>query len=127
YRESARQSGGPNVAFLKAPTPTATAHAVEQATRADGTIVKNIDQQSEQTVSSITTVDLRGISHIEEAFTIALAAAAMALFIALTMSERRHEFATMAALGASLRRIGSFLWSEAALVLTAGLLLAAGL
>ena len=51
--------------------------------RADGTIVKNIDQQTQQTVSSITTVDLRGISHIEEAFTIALAAAAMALFVAL--------------------------------------------
>jgi putative ABC transport system permease protein len=43
------------------------------------------------------------------------------------MTERRHEFATMAAVGASLRRIGSFIWSEAAIVLLAGLLLAAGL
>ena len=96
-----------------------------RATAADGTIVKNIDQQTQQTVSSITTVDLRGISHIEEAFTIALAAAAMALFVALTVIERRHEFATMAAVGATLRSIGAFVWSEAALVLVAGLLLAA--
>jgi putative ABC transport system permease protein len=51
----------------------------------------------------------------------------MALFVALTLTERRHEFATMAALGADLRTIGSFVWSEAALVLAAGLLLAAGL
>jgi putative ABC transport system permease protein len=51
----------------------------------------------------------------------------MALFIALTVIERRQEFATMAAVGASLRSIGSFVWSEAALVLVAGLLLAAGL
>jgi putative ABC transport system permease protein len=51
----------------------------------------------------------------------------MALFIALSVIERRHEFATMAALGTSLRTIGSFVWSEAALVLAAGLLLAAGL
>ena len=51
----------------------ATAARVATATHADGTIVKNIDQQARQTVSSITTVDLRGISDIEEAFTIALA------------------------------------------------------
>jgi putative ABC transport system permease protein len=51
----------------------------------------------------------------------------MALFITLIVSERRHEFATMAALGASLRSIGSFVSSEAALVLIAGTVLAAGL
>jgi putative ABC transport system permease protein len=96
-------------------------------TRADGTAVKSIDQQTQQTVSSITTVDLRGISRIEELFTIALAAMAVALFVAVTMIERRHEFATMAAVGANIRTIGSFLWSEAALVITTGLVLAAGL
>ena len=98
-----------------------------QATRRDGTIVKNIDQQTQQTVSSITTVDLRGISKIEEAFTIALAAAAMALFVALAVAERRHELATMTALGAGLRNVGAFIWSEAVVVLVAGLVLAAGL
>ena len=51
----------------------------------------------------------------------------MALFVALAVIERRHEFATMAAVGASLRSIGAFVWSEAALVLVAALLLAAGL
>jgi len=34
-----------------------------------------------------------------------LAAAAMALFVALGISERRQEFATMAAIGAPLSRI----------------------
>jgi putative ABC transport system permease protein len=98
---------------------------VARQTSTAGTIVSNITQQTHQTVSSITTVDLRGISQIEEAFTIALAAAAMALFIALAVIERRHEFATMAALGATLRNIGSFVWSEAALVVVSALLLAA--
>ena len=42
-----------------------------------------------------------------------LAAAAMALFVAIAIAERRQELATMAALGASLRRIGAFVWSEA--------------
>jgi putative ABC transport system permease protein len=121
----AADHAGPNVVFVRTGSPTATAQAIANATRTDGTIVKNIDQEAQQTVSSITTVDLRGISRIEEVFTVALAAAAMALFIALTVIERRHEFATMAALGATLRSIGSFVWSEAALVLAAGLLLAA--
>jgi putative ABC transport system permease protein len=100
---------------------------VADATRLDGVLIKNIDQQAKLTTSSITTVDLRGISRIEEAFSLALAAAAMALLVALMVSERRHEFATMAAVGARLRRISAFVWSEAALVLVAALLLAAGL
>jgi putative ABC transport system permease protein len=124
YLQSVDHAGGPNVVFIKTATPVATGRAVAQATRTDGTIVKNIDQQTQQTTSSITAVDLRGISQIEEAFTIALAAAAMALFVAVSVIERRHEFATMAAVGASLRSIGSFVWSEAGLVLVAGLLLA---
>src|SRR5438046_4832232 len=49
----------------------------------------------------------------------------MALFVAVGLAERRHELATMAALGASLRRAAGFLWSEAALVLVAALALAA--
>jgi putative ABC transport system permease protein len=60
-------------------------------------------------------------------FTTILAAAATGLFIALAHIERRHEFATMAALGARLREIRSFIWSEGAIVLIAAMLLAAGL
>ena len=125
YLAAADHAGGPNVVFARAGDPAGTAPAVARATRGDGAIVKSVDQQNHQTVSSITTVDLRGISQIEEVFTVALAAAAMALFVALAVIERRHEFATMAAVGATLRSIGSFVWSEAALVLAAGLLLAA--
>ncbi|MFN8164208.1 MAG: FtsX-like permease family protein, partial [Solirubrobacterales bacterium] len=82
-------------------------------------------QQTVQTVSSITTVDLTGISRLEQAFAIVLAAAAMALFVSLTVNERRHEFATMAALGASLRDIGGFVRSEAVTVLVGAAGLAA--
>ncbi len=127
YLQAADHAGGPNEVFVRAADAGSTGRAIAQATSADGTSVTTIAQQTQQTVSSITTVDLRGISHIEEAFTIALAAAAMGLFVVLTLIERRHEFATMAALGASLRTIGAFVWSEAAVVLLAGLVLAAGL
>src|SRR5437588_3002979 len=127
YLQAADHAGGPNVVFARSSDPGPTAARMAQTTAADGTIVKNITDRTQQTVSSITTVDLRGISQIEEAFTVALAAAAMALFVALAVIERRHEVATMAAVGASLRSIASFVWSAAALVVGAALILAAGL
>ncbi len=49
----------------------------------------------------------------------------MALFIGVGLAERRQELATMTALGASLRQVAAFLWSEAVLVLAAALALAA--
>jgi putative ABC transport system permease protein len=128
YLERVTGGTGPNTVFAKAPgDPPAVARRVAAVTARDGTQVKNIRDQAAQTVSSITTVDLTGISNIEEAFAIVLAAGAMGLFVALGLSERRHEFATMAALGHPLREIGAFLWSEAVIVLGAGLALAAGL
>ncbi len=128
YLGAASHSGGPNVVFAKTSgDPAGVAKRVAAATSFAGAQVHNIREQTAKTTSSITTVDLVGISRIEEAFAIALAAAAMGLFVALGIAERRQEFATMAALGTPLRQIGAFVWSEAVLVLGAGLVLAAGL
>lgn len=127
YLSAADHAGGPNLVFVKSGDPTATAARVATVTRSDGTIVKSITRQAQETVSSITTIDLRGVSKILEAFTVLLAAAAMGLFIALGQIERRHEFATMAALGARLREIRAFSVSEATLVLGASVVLAVGL
>jgi putative ABC transport system permease protein len=126
YLQRADHAGGPNVVFAStSDDPAAVAARVGAATKGFGVSVKNIRQQAVQTVSSITTVDLTGISRLEQAFAIVLAAAAMWLFVNLIVSERRHEFATMAALGASLRDIGAFVRSEAVAVLGAALTLAA--
>src|SRR5207249_1455137 len=126
YPERATQDPGPIVLCVKASgDPDAVARQVAAQTRAQGTLVQNIRQQTAQTVSSITTVDLGGISRIEEGFVLALAAAAMALLVAVGLAERRRELATMAALGASRRQSAAFIWSEAALVLGAGIALAA--
>ena len=119
---------GPNVVFAKTSgNPPAVASRVAAATAPLGTEVKNIDQQTAQTTTSITTVDLTGVSHLEEVFAIVLVAAATAIFVLSAVAERRHEFATMTAIGASLRQVGAFVWSEVGMVLTAGALLAAGL
>jgi putative ABC transport system permease protein len=126
YLEQVTHGTGPNVVFVRASgDPVAVAHEIAAATRGSGVSVKNIREQTAQTVSSITTVDLRGISRIEEAFVLVLSLAAVALFVGVGLAERRQEFATMAALGASLRRTAAFLWSEAALVLLAAIPLAA--
>ncbi len=115
----------PNVVFAKTSgSPSTVAARVVAATKPLGTEVKNIDQQTAQTVTSITTVDLAGISHLEEVFAIVLVAAAMAIFVLGAVAERRHEFATMTAIGASLREVGAFVWSEVAMVLVAGAVLA---
>src|SRR5262249_27280416 len=117
---------GPNVVFVRAGgDPDALARRVAAATRRFGTTVRSIRQQTAQTVSSITTVNLRAITRIEEAFVLVLAAGATPLFVRVGLAERRHELATMTALGASLRRAAGFLWSEAVLVLAAGVALAA--
>jgi putative ABC transport system permease protein len=128
YLQAADHGGGPNVIFAATTAdPASVARRVAAATSGAGTSVKDIRRQAAQTASSITAVDLGGIRDIEEIFAIALAAAAMALFVGLALSERRRELAMMAAVGAPLRRIAAFLWSEAALVLILSLALAASL
>jgi putative ABC transport system permease protein len=126
YLEDVTHDSGPNVVFARASgDPTRLAHAVAGATRNLGVAVKDIRRQRAQTVSSITTVDLRGMSRIEEAFVLLLAAVATALFVTVGVAERRNELAAMAALGASLRTAAAFVWSEAAIVLTAAIAVAA--
>ena len=128
YLQHASRDAGPNVVFARTDgDPVAVARRIAADTRADGTTVRDIRQQTQQTVSSITTVDLTGIAKIESTFAVLLAAGAMALFVGLALSERRRELATMAAVGASLRHIAAFVWSEAAVVLGVALVLAAGL
>ena len=128
YLSAAARDGGPNVVFARVGgDPVAVAQRIAAATSADGTSVRNIRQQTQQTVSSITAVDLNGIARIESFFAVLLGAGAMGLFVALGLGERRQEFATMAALGAPLKQIAAFLWSEAALVLGASIVLAVGL
>jgi putative ABC transport system permease protein len=128
YLERLTHDRGPNVIFARVPGhPIPVARRVAAATRSAGASVENLRQQAAQTVSSITTVDLSGISKIEQAFALGLAAAAMVLFVVVALAERRVELATMAALGAPLSAIGAFLWSEALIVLAAAIALAAAL
>ena len=126
YLRQVTRDPGANVLFVRTHgDPAVVAAHIRADSAGAGLVVKDLTAQTAQTVSSITTVDLRGISGIEEVFALLLTIAAMSLYLSVALAERRQEFATMAAIGAPLRRIGAFLWSEAALVLAASLALAA--
>jgi putative ABC transport system permease protein len=73
--------------------------------------------------SSLTAVDLAGLTRVELGFALALAAAASGLVLWLGFFERRRTFAIVHALGARRRQVGAFVWGEAGYVLATGLVL----
>jgi len=72
--------------------------------------------------SSLTAIDLQGLTRLELAFAVLLVAAATGLVLGLGLAERRRMFAILTALGAKPAQLGAFLWSEALLMLIVGLL-----
>jgi putative ABC transport system permease protein len=72
--------------------------------------------------SSLTSVDLAGLTSVELAFALVLAAAAGGLVFALGLSERRRSFAIASALGASHRQLRGLVLAEAAVLAVGGLL-----
>jgi putative ABC transport system permease protein len=75
--------------------------------------------------SSLTAVNLAGLTRIELGFGLGLAAAAGALVLALGLTERRRTFAIADALGASRRQLASFVWSESSTLIVCGFACAA--
>jgi putative ABC transport system permease protein len=81
-----------------------------------GSVLKTIS-------SSLTAVDLRGLTWIELSFAILLIAGASGLVLGLGLIERRRDFALLAAMGAKSRQLGAFLWTEGLIILVAGMVL----
>jgi putative ABC transport system permease protein len=99
-------------------------HSVATALRSQlGTTATITDLISTRHVvaSSLTAVDLTGLTKVELGFALALAAAATGLTLWLGLAERRRTFAIAAALGANGRQLGGFVWAEAAIVTGGGL------
>jgi putative ABC transport system permease protein len=62
--------------------------------------------------STLTAVDLSGLTKVELSFALALAVSATALLLTLGFVERRRTFALARVLGAHPRQLGGFVWSE---------------
>ena len=74
-----------------------------------------------QVGSSLTSVDLRGLTRVELAYALLLAVAAGALVFALGLAERRRTFAIFTALGAKRRHMRALVGSEAGVLTVLGL------
>jgi putative ABC transport system permease protein len=82
--------------------------------------ITDIGQAAHLIGSSLTAVDLAGLTTIELAFAVMMAAAAGGLMLALGLIERRRNFAILSAIGATRQQLSAFLWSEGLLVIVGG-------
>jgi putative ABC transport system permease protein len=70
--------------------------------------------------SSLTAVDLKGLTRLELMFALLLVMGATGLILALGLAERKRTFTILSALGAKQSQLGAFLWSEGLFLLVSG-------
>lgn len=87
-----------------------------------GAKVSDINSTQQNISSSLTAMDLHGLTRLELIFAILLVAGATGLILALGLAERRKTFAVLSALGANYKQLGSFLWCEGLFILGGGTL-----
>jgi putative ABC transport system permease protein len=122
----AQSSGNPRPDAYLIDTGSSSARQVAgRITRVLGSAasVTNIADSRREVGSSLTAVDLGGLTKVELGFALLLAAAATGLLLALELAERRRSFAIAKALGARPGQTGAFVRVEAAVVTVAGLVL----
>jgi putative ABC transport system permease protein len=87
--------------------------------------VKVIDINTAQKAigSSLTAVNLRGLTTLELSFAVLLVASASGLILALGLAERKKTFATLMVLGAKTKHLGAFVWSEGLTIMVGGAIL----
>ena len=84
--------------------------------------VSDIQSRRDLVGSSLTAIDLSGLTRVELCFALVLAAAAAGLVLALGLTERRQAFTIASAIGATSRQLSGFVWTEAAFVTGTGIL-----
>jgi putative ABC transport system permease protein len=85
-----------------------------------GLKISDIVSAQRQINSSLSAVDLRGLTLLELSFAVVFVAGATALALFLSLSERRRSFAVLSALGAKRQHLAAFMWSEAVTILVGG-------
>jgi putative ABC transport system permease protein len=121
------QATGSNAAeyvLLKTSAPSAEVAAAARGVVAalPGVKVSELGETMRLIGSSLTAVDLGGLTRLELALAVLMVASATGLVLALGLADRRRTFAILSALGAKPRQLGAFIWSEAVLLFAAGTL-----
>ena len=108
--------------------PQAVAEAARRIVAAlPGVTVSDIGQARHLIGSSLTSVDLTGLTRLELGFAVLMVAGATGLILALGLADRRRIFAILSALGAKPRQLGAFLWSEALFIFITGAVVGSGI
>jgi putative ABC transport system permease protein len=118
-------SNAADIVLLRATgDPAALAIAAHAASASmPGVKVTDIGASLRLIQSSLTAVDLAGLTRLELVFAILMAAGSAGIVFALNLADRRRALVLLSALGATRRQMGAFIWSEALLTLTVGLIL----
>jgi putative ABC transport system permease protein len=122
----ARATHDAGVATLLVQTGGASPGAVGRRVRAVAgaqASVSDINTNRALIASSLTSVELQGLTRVELAFALLLIAAATGLLLWLGLADRRRTFAIAHALGARSRQLGGFVWTETCFVTAGGILL----
>jgi putative ABC transport system permease protein len=85
--------------------------------------VSDITTNRTLVASSLTSVQLEGLTRVELGFALVLIAASTGLLLWLGLADRRRTFAIARALGARSRQLGGFIWTETAFVTAGGVVL----
>jgi putative ABC transport system permease protein len=85
-----------------------------------GVKVSDIASVQRQISSSLSAIDLRGLTLLELSFAVVFVVGATGLALFLSLAERKRSFAILSALGAKRRHLAAFMWSEAVTVLIGG-------
>jgi putative ABC transport system permease protein len=96
------------------------AAARDVVTTIPGAKISEVGQAQHVIGSSLTAVDLAGLTNLELGFALIMVAASAGLVLGLGLADRQRSFAILTALGAKPRQLGAFVWSEAAVVLVGG-------
>ena len=121
YIATATSSNAYEVVLVRATDPAAAA-MLKSALPSDPALkVTALGEVRSLISSSLTSVNLAGLTRLELAFGLALVGAAAGLVLGLGFVERSRSYAILKALGASSAQLGAFLRSEAIVVGVAGL------
>ncbi len=122
----ARATHDAGVSTLLLQTPGGSPSEIGRRVRAlagSSATVSDINTNRALIASSLTSVELRGLTRVELAFALVLIAVATGLLLWLGLADRRRTFAIARALGARSRQLGGFVWAETCFVTAGGIVL----
>jgi putative ABC transport system permease protein len=102
-------------------SPAAVAPAIRHLfAETSGLKVTDVGEASRIIGSSLTAIDLSGLTGLELGFSFLAIVSTTGLALGLGLADRRRTFAILALLGAERRQIGGFIWSEGIIMLLLG-------